>query len=56
MISHVDALYKTVQNLFPTEKPALLHGDLWSGNYMFTENGSTSIYDLPCIMVTGKWT
>lgn len=37
-------LQKVVENEFPTEKPALVHGDLWSGNYMFTEAG-TSIYD-----------
>jgi len=33
------------KNLFPEEPPALLHGDLWSGNYAFTKNGSASVYD-----------
>jgi protein-ribulosamine 3-kinase len=27
------------------EKPALLHGDLWSGNYMVDENGSAVLID-----------
>ena len=27
-----DALYLQLNNLIPTENPALLHGDLWSGN------------------------
>lgn len=46
------SLFRTIQNLygkfghiFPQEKPALLHGDLWSGNYMFDSNGDASIFD-----------
>lgn len=31
-------------NIFPPEKPALLHGDLWSGNFMFTAKGP-SVFD-----------
>lgn len=30
---------------FPDESPALLHGDLWNGNYMWTKDGETAIYD-----------
>lgn len=26
-------------------KPSLLHGDLWSGNYMFLENGQPALFD-----------
>lgn len=29
-------------------KPALVHGDLWSGNYSFVENGKPVIYDPAC--------
>ncbi len=28
-----------------TEKPSLLHGDLWSGNYMVDENGNAVLID-----------
>lgn len=31
--------------MFPDEPPALLHGDLWSGNYMFTKKGEVAIFD-----------
>jgi len=30
---------KRIGEIFPDEKPSLLHGDLWSGNFMFTPNG-----------------
>lgn len=33
-----------LNDLFPNEKPALLHGDLWNGNFMFTANGP-AIFD-----------
>ena len=32
-------------NLFPHEPPALLHGDLWAGNYMITTAGGAAVYD-----------
>jgi fructosamine-3-kinase len=38
-------LCKHLYNLFPQEKPALIHGDLWSGNFMSDENGMPVIYD-----------
>ncbi len=33
------------KELFPHEPPSLLHGDLWSGNFMITANGGAAIYD-----------
>lgn len=41
----VEQLYKKLGSIFPREEPALLHGDLWSGNFMFTRSGEASIYD-----------
>lgn len=34
-----------LDSLFPDEPPALLHGDLWSGNYMITATDGIAIYD-----------
>ncbi|MEX6686124.1 fructosamine kinase family protein [Danxiaibacter flavus] len=31
--------------IFPQEKPALLHGDLWSGNFMISTTGDIKIFD-----------
>jgi protein-ribulosamine 3-kinase len=28
-----------IDEIFPEEKPSLLHGDLWNGNFMFTSHG-----------------
>ncbi len=36
---HAERLYSKLKNLFPSEPPALLHGDLWSGNRMTGEDG-----------------
>jgi fructosamine-3-kinase len=30
---------------FPEEPPALLHGDLWSGNFMITTDGKAAVFD-----------
>lgn len=40
-----DALFHELENIFPTEKPSLIHGDLWSGNMMVAANGSPCIFD-----------
>lgn len=40
-----DALFAELQNIFPMEKPSLLHGDLWSGNMMVAQDGSPCIFD-----------
>lgn len=40
-----DALAIRLTDIFPVESPALLHGDLWAGNYMFMGNGDPVIYD-----------
>jgi len=42
---HVDALYKVIEADFPNESPALLHGDLWSGNYLSHRSGMAALVD-----------
>ncbi|MCW3091171.1 MAG: hypothetical protein JWP81_2240 [Ferruginibacter sp.] len=44
-ISAAESFCNTLENVFPPESPALLHGDLWSGNYMVAENGQAAIFD-----------
>ncbi|WP_077922078.1 fructosamine kinase family protein [Spirosoma sp. 209] len=38
-------LREQLPNLLPNERPALLHGDLWSGNVMVTEQGTPALID-----------
>jgi fructosamine-3-kinase len=45
MVQQVEALCKQLPQLFPVEPPALLHGDLWSGNFMVGSNGRACVYD-----------
>ncbi len=40
-----ERLYRQIPGLFPEEPPALLHGDLWSGNYMTGPDGQAAIID-----------
>ena len=39
------ALFERLPDIFPAEKPALLHGDLWSGNYITGKNGEAWLID-----------
>lgn len=43
-VAQFEKLYPTIGNRVPAEKPALLHGDLWGGNYLVNHNG------LPCLI------
>ncbi|MBC8173730.1 MAG: fructosamine kinase family protein [Chitinophagales bacterium] len=38
-------LYRKLHEIIPAEPPALIHGDLWSGNFMCDEKGVTKIID-----------
>ncbi len=38
-------LYKRLPDMLPEEPASLLHGDLWSGNYFFDEEGNAAIFD-----------
>lgn len=42
---YFDSLFNTLPNIVPVEKPALIHGDLWNGNYMVTADGSPCLID-----------
>ena len=42
---NLEKLYAKVDQLFPDEPPALLHGDLWSGNFMASGEGNPCIFD-----------
>lgn len=40
-----ESFCKKINHLFPEEPPALLHGDLWSGNFMVSSSGNAALYD-----------
>lgn len=40
-----ESLFARLDNIFPEEPPALLHGDLWSGNFLTGPNGEAVIID-----------
>lgn len=44
VIKQFEQLYAKLPQLMPDEKPALLHGDLWSGNLI------TNAHGLPCLI------
>lgn len=42
---NLENFYKNIANEIPEEKPSLIHGDLWSGNYLTTINGKPALID-----------
>jgi len=40
-----ERLYKKLPEMLTDESPALLHGDLWGGNYFYDSTGKPVIYD-----------
>lgn len=44
-VENAELLCKKLKDLFPEELPSLLHGDLWSGNYMVGSDGYVVMYD-----------
>jgi len=42
---NVSSLYKNCTDEIPNEKPALIHGDLWNGNYLVDENSNPCLID-----------
>ncbi len=44
-IRSFERFFSKVEEIFPEEKPVLIHGDLWSGNFMTGSNGEAVIID-----------
>ena len=44
-IRKAEKLYQELSSIIPEEKQALVHGDLWSGNFMCDEKGEPLIMD-----------
>jgi fructosamine-3-kinase len=44
-IQNFEYLFNQLNQIFPDEPPALIHGDLWSGNFMVDEKGEPCIID-----------
>jgi protein-ribulosamine 3-kinase len=40
-----EGLYQRLADMVPNEKPALLHGDLWSGNLLVDDKGDSCLID-----------
>jgi fructosamine-3-kinase len=45
MISGMERLYTKLDEIFPKEPPSLIHGDLWSGNFMVDNRGEAALID-----------
>jgi protein-ribulosamine 3-kinase len=44
-IRQFESLYLRLDDFFPAELPSLLHGDLWNGNYIVSEQGTAALID-----------
>lgn len=42
---NLEVFYKNIVELIPREKPSLIHGDLWNGNYLVDNQGSPALID-----------
>lgn len=45
IVSDFEKLFLKLENLIPIEPPALLHGDLWSGNFLCVKDQEPYIFD-----------
>ena len=44
-LARAEKLCDRFEHFFPPETPSLIHGDLWSGNYLSDESGDPVIFD-----------
>lgn len=44
-LGHPHSLFKIIENSFPNEKPSLIHGDLWRGNFLISRTGKPVLID-----------
>ncbi len=44
-IKKLPLLQRSAKSLFPDEPASLLHGDLWSGNYLYSKSGRAALID-----------
>lgn len=42
---NLELFFKNLESIIPNENASLIHGDLWSGNYLITKNGKPCIFD-----------
>ena len=42
--AQVEEIFGSAAQIFPEEKPSLIHGDLWNGNFLFDQKG------IPCLI------
>jgi fructosamine-3-kinase len=45
VLNKVERFSAKIEEIFPNESPALLHGDLWGGNYFIDQNQQPLFYD-----------
>lgn len=45
IIQQFNHLYKRLPEIIPEEKPSLIHGDLWNGNFMMGSDGKAWLID-----------
>ncbi len=43
--NNLDPFFKNIHNEIPDEPPALIHGDLWNGNYLVDNSGNPCLID-----------
>ena len=44
-VAAAEQICHKLHTIFPQERPSLLHGDLWSGNFIAGANGKAAIFD-----------